>query len=311
MRLKQLLFSAVAVLVLAGPAYASANPRTLAYKQAVNLYENGMYERARAIFGTMQGDPMTDGYSVLCALKMRSADAGRLYDNYRVQYGTSTLEPLMNLQNALNLFDAKDYARAAAEFDRLDIDKIPAASRAEAVFKHGFAWYSQDSFAEARTCFEELEHLPACDYTSNARYLRGYMDYLDGRFASAASWFRKAQTDPRFEEMSKFYVVDCEFNLRNYDYVLDEGVAMYETVPAERQSRLARMISESYLVKGDKSSAREYYDNSYREDMSRSDYFYAGSVLYAVDDFQGAIDSFTKMTDRSDSLGQIDRKSVV
>ena len=70
MRLKQLLFSAVAVLVIAGPAYASANPRTLAYKQAVNLYENGMYERARAIFGTMQGDPMTDGYSVLCALKV-------------------------------------------------------------------------------------------------------------------------------------------------------------------------------------------------------------------------------------------------
>lgn len=305
MRLKQLLFSAVAALVLTFPAYASVNPRTSAYKQAVNLYENGMYERARAIFETMPGDPMTDGYSVLCALKMRSADAGRAYDTYRVQYGTSSLEPLMNLQNALNLFDEKDYARAASEFDRLDIDAVPEISRSEAIFKHGFSWYSLDRFPEARSCFSDLERRPACDYTSNARYLNGYMDYLDGSFASAASWFRKAQSDPRFEEMSKFYVVDCEFNLRNYDYVLNEGVAMYETVPAERQSRLARMISESYLVKGDKASAREYYDNSYREDMSRSDYFYAGSVLYAVDDFQGAIDSFTKMTDRTDSLGQI------
>ena len=305
MRLKQLLFSAIAMLVVAGSAPASENPRTRVFRHAVDLYEAGMYERARTIFETMPGDPMTDGYSVLCALKMKSNDAGSLYDSYRVRYGTSSLEPLMNLQHALNLFDEKDFYGAAAEFDRLDMDDVPVADRPEAAFKHGFAWYSLDRFPEARTCFGELERMSPSDYTPNAHYLNGYMDYLDGRFKTAAAWFRKSQGDPRFEEMSKFYTLDCEFNLKNYDYVLEEGVAMYGDVPAERRARLARMISESYLVKGDKASAREYYDSSYREDMSRSDYFYAGSVLYAVDDFQGAIDSFTKMADRSDSLGQI------
>ena len=39
--------------------------------------------------------------------------------------------------------------------------------------------------------------------------------------------------------------------------------------------------------------------------MNRSDWFYAGSVLYAVEDWQGAVENFTMMTDRVDSLGQI------
>ena len=39
--------------------------------------------------------------------------------------------------------------------------------------------------------------------------------------------------------------------------------------------------------------------------MSRKDYFYAATVLYQADDYRGAISNFEKMTDRSDSLGQI------
>ena len=39
--------------------------------------------------------------------------------------------------------------------------------------------------------------------------------------------------------------------------------------------------------------------------MSRSDYFYAGSVLYALKDYRQAIENFSKMTDRTDSIGQI------
>ena len=58
---------------------------------------------------------------------------------------------------------------------------------------------------------------------------------------------------------------------------------------------------------GDADKARYWFDRNAdsSELRSRSDYFYAGSVLYAVDDYQGAIDKYSMMTERTDSIGQI------
>ena len=83
---------------------------------------------------------------------------------------------------------------------------------------------------------------------------------------------------------------------------------MYDTAPADRKSHLARIISESYLVRDDVDNARKYYDLSLtggRAENTRADWFYGGSVLYAVGDYKGAIDNFTRMGARRDSIGQI------
>ena len=64
-------------------------------------------------------------------------------------------------------------------------------------------------------------------------------------------------------------------------------------------------------MQGDTKEARYYYDRNESSSASRqaspktrADYFYAGSLLYAVEDYQGAIDNFSMMTDRTDSIGQ-------
>lgn len=40
-------------------------------------------------------------------------------------------------------------------------------------------------------------------------------------------------------------------------------------------------------------------------DMDRNDYFYAGSLLYATEDYKGAIENYSLMRNRTDSIGQI------
>jgi tetratricopeptide (TPR) repeat protein len=94
---------------------------------------------------------------------------------------------------------------------------------------------------------------------------------------------------------------------KDYAYVIKHGEELFDQVPADRQPHFARIMSESYLVMGDKDKARSYYQKNL-EDKSvhnRSDYFYAGSVLYAVEDWEGAVERFGQMTERTDSLGQI------
>ena len=303
MRIK-ILFLSLLTLAATFPA-AALETVSGDYAEALELYSNGMYERARTIFESRPDDPMSQGYAVLCAMKMRSADAQNLFERYMQGHKSSPLAGRMHHQQALILFDRQDYAGAASEFDLVPEHDIPVRERTEAAFKRGYCAYAQGLFDSARPRFREVEGGSFNDYTSSARYLLGYMAYQDRDFTEARKWFSRSTGDPRFRELSEFYLVDCEFNLKDYDYVLDKGVAMFESVPAERRERLARSISESYLVKGDKASARKYYDSASHENMTRSDLFYAGSVLYAVEDWRGAVENFSKMPDRTDSLGQV------
>ncbi len=303
MSVKSWLTTLLAVTILSTGAIAGPGPGT--WRRALRLYENGMYEQAQALFESLPHDALTDGYAVLCAVKMRTDDYPERFADYRLRYPASTLSGILHFEHGRILFDAGKYRQAATEFGFVSMDDLQEGELPEYVFKCGYSAFALGRYAEAAQFFSLLESLPQTDYTPAARYFSGVMLYEDKQFAQAEAEFWKASADPRFTELTDFYIVDCEFNQGNYDFAIREGERIYDQVPAPRRERLARIISEAYLIRGDKEKAREYYDDLSHEDMNRKDYFYAGTVLYSVDDYAGAIENFTKMTDRSDSLGQV------
>ncbi|MBQ9660618.1 MAG: tetratricopeptide repeat protein [Bacteroidales bacterium] len=304
MSLKSLATTLLAVTILSG-ALSAAPDRARTFRQAVHLYDNGMYEQARALFSRLSGDPLSDGYSVLCALKMRTDDASGLLSDYRIRYPSSRLSGALHFEQGRILFDEGKYQQAATEFSFVSSDDLPEDELAEYVFKCGYSAFSLGHYAEAAQFFTLLESLPQSDYSAPGRYFTGVMLYENKEFAEAEANFWIASADPRFTALTDFFIVDCEFNQKNYDFAIREGTRIYDSVPPERRQRLARLLSESYLIKGDTDKAREYYDALSHTGMNRKDYFYAGTVLYSVDDYAGAIENFTKMGDRSDSLGQV------
>ena len=305
MSVKTLVTALLSVTIFATGLLAQPAGRSRSFREALRLYDSGMYDQARDLFSEMSGDPLCDGYAVLCALKMRSADYPEQLSAYRLKYPSSSLSSTLHFENGRIQFDDGKYQQAATEFSFVSSDNLSEKELAEYVFKCGYSAFALGRYAEASQFFTLQESLPQSEYTAPARYFTGVMLYENKQFAEAEANFWKASADPRFQELTDFYIVDCEFNQKNYDFVIREGVRIYEGVPAERRDRLARIISESYLVKGDKEKAREYYEDLSREEMNRKDYFYAASVLYSVDDYAGAIENFNKMTDRSDSLGQV------
>lgn len=304
MRVRNILSAAVLVLVSGILAAAPAPGRGKVYRQALDLYENAHYEAARMLFESLGADAVAEGYVTLCALKMRTEDSGALLETYRKKHPAGSLMNEITLADATNLFDDEKYDEARAGYALVDPGAL-SDRLAEYYFKYAYTLYTAGQYPEASAFFEKLEALPQNDFTYGAYYLHGVILYNQSRFSEAVEKFGHSVHDPRFSELSEFYIVDCRFNLKDYIYVIDKGVGMYPAAPKERQEHLARMISESYLVIGDKEKAREYFDGTGHTDLNRSDLFYAGSVLYAVEDYRGAIEQFSKMTDRSDSLGQI------
>ena len=295
----------LAALLLSATLSAAPDGRTEIYREAVTLYNYGMYERAATLLEKIPGDPMSDGYALLCAIKMQSDGFEQRYAKYCRDWRKSSISNLIDYEYGLVLFDRGRYAEASDLFAGVEKKYLDESLHAELAFKKGYSFFNRGYYKEARPSFYEVEELPMSDYKAPSRYAMGYMSYCEKDFVTARRWFELAGTDPRFTPLCAFYLVDCHFMQKDYDYTISEGTKIYPSEPGVRQAHLARIISESYLVKGDKEKAKEFFNATSRENMSRSDYFYAGSVLYAVDDYKGAISNYTKMTERTDSLGQV------
>ncbi len=301
---------AAAMVFCPGTALVAQNLSTGTYLEAVGLYDNGMFERAESLFdeiGSGTGDVMAKGYAVLCAVRLQEAGYESLVSDYIDRYPYSKLIPQIRFYKALNLFDAEDYEGTARELGKITTKSLYPGQLAEYTFKKAYSLFGMDDYDSAADLFADADKMPYSDYTAPSRYSLGYINYTRKNFKEAYDWFEKAGKDPRFTDISNYYMTECRFMQKDYGYVLANGEKLYESVPKERQSHLARIISESYLATGNSVKAKDYYDRieQSRKDMDRNDFFYSGTVLYATGDFQGAVDNFSLMEERTDSIGQI------
>ena len=286
--------------------------QTSDYRDALRLYDKGMFSRSKMMFDKIEdeterkADPA--GYSLLCDVRANVPGYENRIDTFLEEYPYSVLVPQVRFYHAVNLFDAGEYKAALEQFNMISENTLYKSQRTEFIFKSAYCELENNNLYSARDGFKTVEGGKVTDYTAPSRYAIGYIEYNLKNFKDAILWFEKAASDVRFKEMAGYYVMECRFLLKDYDYVITAGNQMYKTAPEDRKPHLARIISESYLVRDDVGNARRFYELSLaggESEGTRADWFYAGSVLYAVKDYKGAVENFTRMGERCDSIGQI------
>lgn len=290
----------VAALTLASGLYAQD------FGQVKKLYRAGMYsETLRLVEGN--GNPMAEGYRALCALQLKTAHSHDVAKAFIARYHENLLVPQVRYQLALDYFDQERYGEALEQFNRISAADVQKSQRAEYTFKQGYSAFQLGETDRAQSLLCRMRDLPYSDYSAPSYYTLGYISYAQKDFREAASWFDMAAKDHRFTSLANYYILECRFNEKDYDYVLRYGEDLFDKVPEDRKPHLARIMSETYLIKGDVEKARAYYENNLRGKarLTRNDYFYAGEIHYLVEDWNGAVENFTRMGDLADSLGQI------
>lgn len=281
------------------------------FREILKLQQHGMHNRASVLYSGLSREMLSSdpaGYALLC-------DAHMNMEGYKVRMEAfikdnphSVLVPQLMFMHAMNLFDAQDYVTAAATLSQIPASLMSAQQLDEYLFKKAYCELELGDMDRALLQFSDLERRPASDYTFPARYSIAYINYEKGNYPEALLWFEKASADVRFAEISAYYIMECRYRMKDYKFVVANAEKVYNQVIDERKPFLARVISESYLVLGDAENARKYYDqsiNSVENNNTRADWFYSGSVMYAVKDYKGAIECFNKMGSRTDDMGQI------
>lgn len=301
------MFTCLAVFVSAMIVSASLEADEL--KKALRLYEDGMLVRSRTIFNEAAkagaADPL--GLSVLTDVHLRTAGYESRMDDFLENHPNSVYSPQIRYAHAANLFNKQEYKAASEVFASIDREMLRDDQVDEFMFWQAYCDLENKQTASAKKRFLELAARPLSDYTAPTQYVLGYVYYQEKDFHAALGWFEKAVLDNRFTDNAQWYIMECRFMMKDYAFVTANADAMYNKVQDERRPKLARIISESYLVLGDTENARKYYDlnTSKNAVKSRADWFYSGSLLYAVEDYKGAIENYNMVTMRTDSIGQI------
>lgn len=281
------------------------------FREGVKLYDYGMYSRSRLYFDELNdryGSSDPAAYAVLCDVRQRVPGYHRDMARFIAENPQSPLIPQIRYAYALNLFDSQDFAGALEVLGSIEERHLARSQRGEFTFRKAHSAMETGNMNAALEDFKKVEKLPMSDYTAPSRYAIGYINYDLKNFEEAIGWFEKSAKDARFADLSSYYIMECRFMLGDHRYVASNGADMYAKVPQERKPHLARIISESWMVLGDAEKAREYMELNDLEGgqpRGRSDWFHRGSVLYAVKDYKGAVDSYCMMGERTDSIGQI------
>lgn len=307
--MKNIMAGLAAALLSASALYADVPVRE--YREILRLQENGMHGRSRYLFNekaaaSRGGD--ASGRAVLSEVIMNVPGYEARVKEFMEENPHSVLIPQITYRHALNLFDRQDYKAAGALLDEVAPTAIERSQVDEYLFKKAYCELENGDVDRALLRFIELEKRPISDYTAPAKYSIAYIYYEKKEFFDALGWFEKAALDRRFAENANYFIMECRFMLKDYEYVTRHGERMYKSVPEDRKPHLARIISESWLVLGNASEARRYYEltaNASGQPKNRTDWFYSGSVLYAVGDYKGAIESYSNMESRADSIGQV------
>ena len=315
MNKKTILAALAAAVMTSFPLQAASDgvpgPASKEFKEALRLYDRGLANRSSIVFdrlARMNDDADAEGYAVLADIVSGTPGYVSMMETYLAKRPHTALAFRMRYQHAMNLFEAEEYLEAGNILSEIDRKRIDKGQIDEYIFKSAFCALENGDETKAKELFQEIDMRPVSDYTAPSRYVLGYLAYEDQDFQQAIDWMDEASEDSRFKSMAEYYIFESRFMLKDHEYVVANGDSMYAAVPKERKAHLARIISESCLVLGDVDKARQYYELSGSgADVgnNRSDWFYSGSMLYAIDDYEGAIRSYSNMTDRTDSLGQI------
>lgn len=293
------------VVVLCALAMISGGAFAQDLSRARELCNKGFY--SKAILET-EGMQQADARAIqtICELWLRTPEAYDMARSFLATDPENVQAPEVRRLLGLSLFDDGSYGEAVEVLGALDPGCIDKSLLPEYYYKLGYAAYSAGDWEGARPILEKAAAYPG-DYLAPASFTLGYMSYAREHFDEAENRFKACLKDHRFASAASYYILECRFNAKDYRYVAREGEAIYDKIPKDRQPRMSRILSESFLVLGDLEKARRYNSAGLQDvkHQTRSDYFRAGEIAYLSEDWKGAVEYFSKMDHERDSLSQM------
>ena len=316
--MKKILFaimlSLAALSVSAQKEVNQYNPKSL-YEKGILFYENKHYASAIDCFeqyissvdDKKQEDVvMAKYYEAASTLFLDETDGENKITTFIKENPTALVADQAKLLYGNYLFKTRKYRDALKTYSSIISSNLSKEEQDESDFKQAYCYYQTQNVAQATPIFERLaksEHA----YTNDARYYYAHILYINGQEDEALEYFNMLKEGSSYSDIAIIYILQINFNKNNYANVIDSGDDVLQKAHKNRKSDIALMIAESWQQEGNYSKSLEYYNiamQNSRRKLPREIEFNIGFCKMKNEDYQGAIEHFTKAADKNDELAQ-------
>lgn len=287
-------------------------------KMAIDMYNKRLYVAADKIFEELYIKNIKDsdhkssymaqiaGYRTLCALSLGSENSEGVVAEFIEQYPASSELESIYLKLATIYFDKQDYVKSYDILKKIENKNFSIEDNLEFTFRYAYCNLRIGDLDKALRLFTDVTYYSNNRYSSPAAYYSAYIHYMKKDFTKAIEIFSSIIDDTRFANLASYYILESQFMLKNYEYVIANGENVYNSIDKEYKAKTARMLSESYFALNKNDEAKFYFEkfSIYSSDLSRKDIYYSGIIAYSLKNYNAAIDALQKVAKQSDSLGQ-------
>ena len=282
-------------------------------ESARKLYYSGSYYAAEKAFTELGKESSRtldrseiEAYKVMCAIALDKVNAEGLVNTFCRKYPNAPQQSMVREALASRYFDTGRYAEALAVYNTVNRNHVYKTRRTAFTFKKAYSNLRTGGYEQAGKGFAEVLAQPYSQYTVPSTYYKGYVHYLLQEFDRAVPLFEQVGKGNQFSLMADYFAIESKLMLKDYDYVIEKGTALYAQLDNEMQTSMSRILSDAYYKKGDQASARRYLDiyTQSGAELSRKDHYFSGIVSYSLKSWPAAIESFSHVLGEEDELGQ-------
>lgn len=285
------------------------------FEQGLMLFENKHYSSALEHFEKYLSSSNNESNSNIVAAEYYAAVSSLYLGNSKGENKitafikknpTSTMKDHASFLYANSLFNKKKYREALKTYTDIDKNNLNNNDQCECKFKEAYCYYKTNNIDKATPIFKELTETDNI-YRDDARYYYAHIMYIDKDTNESSTHFNILKKNDRYSDIAEAYMLQINFDNGNYQEVTENGDQLLSISKKKRKADIALMLAESWHQQGDYAKSLEYYNiamESSNRRLPREVEFKIGFCKMKENDYEGAIDHFTKVTDKNDKLGQ-------
>ena len=308
-------FFAITLLALVISSQLFASYTDIHYSRGVELYNKGLYDAAEKEFrqyislnpndkGLMRAN--SEGYLTLISIVSNSGNLESVYLNTERFWSITPLISEIRAKFSYFLIDNQRFPEAVQLLGKMDPKDLTPDLRNEYNFKYGYAQFMSGNMNSALSLFKSVFEAAPGQYTNPSYYYTAYIHYLRKEFSTALPLFEITTNDHRFELLSRYYILESRFMLKDWSYVTRNGEQLYSQLQGELKTKTARIVSEAFFATDNTDKAKYYFErySLESENLSRKDIYYAGILSYTQSRYNDAIELFRQVINGNDSITQ-------
>ncbi len=185
-------------------------------------------------------------YKALCGLKLDNGNAEEQIAEFIKEFPESSFRNRALFEQAIYQFDKKKYPAVLKTLESIDKSEFSKDELAHFYYMKGYSNFEKEKFDVALTAFSEIKDGNSL-YAAPSQYYFGHIHYLKGNYETALQEFLKLKKNPVFEKVIPFYISQIYYKQAKYREVVDYTAPLINTVSADQQPELARLLGDSYF----------------------------------------------------------------